>query len=210
MNKLRKYIQRYAFLGGLSILTACASSGPATSFYTLYSDTNIAAVKEETAKISIGIGPIVLPDYLENPSVVTQSNSNKLSVLGYHAWAGSLNEAMSRVLADDVSSALNLDSVWSFPWDNRIRPQYQIRVVVDQFDGKRGGEVSLRVKWTLLNEAGDKLLALRKVEMKKNTGTKSVEDYVATMNALLNELSVTIVNELVEAEVTKNNGAYRF
>lgn len=177
-------------------LAACASSGPATRYYSLFADSSIESVEHSLGNISIGVGPVILPDYIEDPSVVSLTSGQQVRVSGYHAWAGNLKESMTRVLADDISGALKLDAVWGFPWDNRVRPDYQIRVVVEQFDGVRGGQVNLRAKWTLLNKSADKVLSVGSVSLSEASAGSGIDSYVSALNRLLNRLSMTIAEKL--------------
>ncbi|MFL0804079.1 MAG: PqiC family protein [Agarilytica sp.] len=191
------------FSGLLCLVTAvlvgingCASSGPATRFYSLFSERDIAVVEHQLGGVSIGIGPIVLPDYLDNPAVVSVTGSQRVRIAGYHAWAGSLKDSMTRVLADNASQSLALEGVWGFPWDNRTRPDYQVRIVIEQFDGVRGGEAQLRAKWTVLNKKADKILKLGSVSLSETASSDGVDDYVAALNRLLNALSGSIAESL--------------
>ncbi len=181
----------YAGVLVLSILliTSCMSSGPATSYYSLFANKDIAQFGLGANDISIGIGPIVLPEYIENPAVVSLSKTQQVRISGYHAWAGGLKEAMSRVLAQDLSSSLSLDQVWAFPWDNRVRPTYQIRVVFEEFSGIRGSQVYLRAKWTLLNQRGDKILISNMEELSTGSPSDTVSAYVSSLNLLLGQFS---------------------
>lgn len=185
-------------ISALVTLSACTSNGPATSFYSLFSDRSVEPITHTMGSVSIGLGPVVLPDYLDNPAIVSLTEGHKVRVSGYHAWAGSLKESMTRVLADDISAALKLDTVWGFPWDNRVRPDYQLRIVVEQFDGVRGAELSLRAKWTLLNKSADKILAVGSVALSEQANGRGVNAYVAGLNRLLNRMSISIVEELSE------------
>ncbi|MFL0800165.1 MAG: PqiC family protein [Agarilytica sp.] len=179
-------------------INGCASSGPATQFYSLFSERDIAPTEHSLEDVSIGIGPIILPDYLDNPAVVSVTNSQRVRIAGYHAWAGSLKESMTRVLADNMSQSLALEGVWGFPWDNRTRPDYQVRIVIEQFDGVRGGEVQLRAKWTVLNKKADKALKLGALSLSETTNSNDVNDYIAALNRLLNGLSGSIAESLIE------------
>lgn len=177
------------------LTVSCTSSGPATSYYSLFASKSIERVHLNSSEISIGVGPILLPEYLENPAVVSLSRSQIVRVSGYHAWAGDLKDAMSRVIAQEVSTALSADKVWAFPWDNRVRPQYQIRIVFEEFSGIRGGQVSLRAKWSLLNQRGDTVLLFATEQFSSNTSSESVDTYVAELNQLLNQFSLRVAEE---------------
>lgn len=196
MNNLRTLCPRVVVVFAIFGLVACASSGPATQYFSLFADKHIETIDTQLKGVAIGIGPIVLPDYLDNPSVVSTTASSRVRIAGYHAWAGDLKESITRVLADDVSRALNLERVWGFPWDTRVRPEYQIRIMVFQFDGVRGGEMALRAKWMLLNQSADKILAVGNEEFNFQTNSESYSDYVKGLNGLLNQFSFALAKTI--------------
>ena len=188
-------------------VTACSSSGPATTFYSLFPNDDAAettfALPDPSANISLGVGPVILPDFLDNSAIVGLTESNAVKVYGYHAWAGDLNEAIGRVLVENISSHLQVDSIWNFPWDNRVRPDYQLRIVIENLSGIRGEDVELVLKWTLLNKTADTILASDKERLKEKTNGNSVDAYVTTMNSLVNRTSVSI-SEKIAPKLTAN------
>ncbi|MFT5082311.1 MAG: putative lipoprotein YmbA [Lentisphaeria bacterium] len=197
-NNWLRHLFLVSLLGATCLLIGCMSSGPATKHYSLFaaepSAENMHALANK--KISLGIGPIILPEYLQNPAIVSLTPSQQVRVSGYHAWAGDLNEALLRVLAADVSTHLQLDGVWAFPWDNRVRPDYQVRIVVEHFSGIRGQDVVLTAKWTLLNKVGDELLLTGREQLSRTTRSGGVDDYVGAMNVLINEAAYSIAEKL--------------
>lgn len=185
-----------SLLVSMLLLGACSSSGPATRYYSLFPAQSLTASAKVPINISqtasIGVGPVLLPDFLENPSIIGLTDSTQVKVYSYHAWAGDLKESMIRVLAEDLSQQWQWNAVWGFPWDNRVRPDYQLRLVVDNFAGVRGGSVQLSFKWTLLNKKADKILLMGKERLIGATTDDSVENYISVMNQLINDASAAI------------------
>ncbi|MBX2859364.1 MAG: PqiC family protein, partial [Cellvibrionaceae bacterium] len=143
-------IKRSAVIAVLSgICAACISPSPATQYFSLFAIKQVETQRSELPdkSLSFGVGPIVIPEYMDNPSIVSVSDRQQVQVSGEHAWAGDLRAAMGRVLADNLAQYWVLDKVSAFPWDNRARPAYQLRLVFEEFGGRRGGEVHLRVFW---------------------------------------------------------------
>lgn len=196
MNNYRRLFH-IIFIGLIVFfMKGCASSGPATAFYSLFANRSPEKIDFENKKISIGIGPIVLPEYLDNPSIISLTETQRVKILGYHAWAGSFRESINRVLADDISNILNVDAVWSFPWDNRVRPDYQIRIVFDELAGRQGDKVRLSAKWTVLNKKGDTVILVGSKNIERATASGSVDDYVAAINQTLSSLSLSVAKQL--------------
>lgn len=185
-----------------AICVACVSSGPATQYFSLFAIKQAATQGSELAdkSLSFGIGPITLPEYMDNPNIVSLSDRQQVRVSGQYAWAGDLKRAMGRVIADNLSQYWLLDKVSAFPWDNRVRPDYQVHLVFDEFGGQRGGEVRLRVFWRLLNQRGDRVYLAKRAAMSAVTADTTAEAYVAALNDLLNQLSNAValnVNEFL-------------
>ncbi|WP_185233260.1 PqiC family protein [Teredinibacter franksiae] len=183
----------------LMLLTACVSSGPKTQYYTLYTqvqpETHTPLVGD---KLSFGIGPIILPEYLDHPAVVSRTQTQQIRVSGTYAWGGNLKATVGRVLASNLSEYWQQDSVWAFPWDNRARPEYQIRIVFDDFAGVRGGTVSVNARWMLFEQGGKKEIAVGTIQLSGETTDESVEAYVKSLNSLLNAFSVELAKEVAE------------
>ena len=170
----------------VACLVSC-SSGPKTQYYTMYSTPeNLTTLGRQS---TYGIGPIELPVYIDSSSVVTKSDTSRILVLGYHAWAGDLQETVTRVLSESMNTILGSDGFWPFPWDNRIRPDYQIRISIDDFAGVRGESVSLVVRWTLLNQTATEILAKGHESYNHPLQGAEVADYVSGLNQLLIEFA---------------------
>ena len=178
------------------IFVSCSSSGPKTQFYSLFADKAPQVHALDNKSLSIGIGPVELPEYIEHPGIVSVTNSNRVIVSGFNAWAGDLKENISRVLASNLSTAFELDQVWAFPWNNRIKPDYKIRLVFEDFSGLKGGEVNVALRWSLLDQNGKTRLFMRKVHFTSVANSDSYNDYVSALNNALNLVSENIAVEV--------------
>lgn len=184
------------------LICAACSSVPTTQYYTLVADNKINNTdKQSRPKIlgvndSIGIGPLVIPNSLENFSVISTENNNNMVINPYHLWAGNLKANINQVLADNISRSLSVDNVWAFPWDNRNRPKLQARIVFEQFMGERGKSVTLQSKWTLLDDYGKKEIKTEKTVITETLQSTNYLEYVQALNKALNALSLLIANEI--------------
>lgn len=179
-------------------LASCSSSGPATSYYTLLADKNATLVKFNKKMLpSIGVALVGLPGYLDNTSIVSIDNKQKLNVSGYHAWAEPLDEAATRVLASNLRLMLAQD-ISAFPWDMRLRPDWQLRVQLEQFDGSRDDAVSIAANWVLYNVNSKTLVTSGQFSGSQNLAANHYAGYVEGLNQLLNALSVDIAKSLAQ------------
>ena len=188
MNNTRLLI---VLLIGL-VLVGCVSSGPKTQYYSLISGSFSAQNKDTMLEVSLpstGVGPIILPEYLDRTAIVSFTDSNQIRVSGYRAWAGDLKENISRIIASNLSQLWNVDSIVAFPWDNRDRPDRQIRIVFEEFGGILGGKVVLRVRWSIYDTQRAEVIVTDMESLEENTANDSYNAYVAALNKLVNQLS---------------------
>ena len=199
MMKIRT-LARCALVTAAVTLTACSSSGPKTRFYSLFAESHAvqSTLNDENKDISYGIGPVSLPEFLDNPAIVSLTQSNQVRVSGSSAWAGDLDSAIVRVLADNISAKTNLESVWAFPWDSRARPKYQVRIAIEDFSGQLGGEVNLKAKWTMIDQEQSEVVKVGKEVFSVQTESESFDDYVAGLNKLINMFASSLAVKLNE------------
>jgi uncharacterized protein len=188
----------WAFLFVAFLLAGCGST-PTTQFYKLSS---LPSGQQENSAallgmdVAIGVGPVDFPEFLDRPQIVTRKSQNQLEISEFHRWAGSLPQGFSRVLAKNISTLLPTDLVAVYPWDEAFSPTYQVKVEVEQFDGKLGERVFLRVIWSLLGQEGKKELAVRKSFIEEPVPTKDYDGLVAAQSNALATLSREIVEEI--------------
>jgi uncharacterized protein len=140
----------------LLVLAACAGSKP-SSFYILSASSSPGRSERAPVAapgVSIGVGPIKIPDYLDRAQIVTRSTANALQLAEYDRWAEPLDRSLPRLLAENLSSLLPADSVMAFPWPGPAHVDYQVVVEVLQFDGTLGQKVWLEARWTILGDGG--------------------------------------------------------
>ncbi|MFT6390231.1 MAG: putative lipoprotein YmbA [Cellvibrionaceae bacterium] len=189
------------FLIVIVVVSIACSRVPTTRYYTLVSDDSIPNASDNNSDdsgFSIGIGPLVIPNSLENFSVISIENNNNMIINLYYLWAGNLKSNINQVVADNISRALNIDSVWAFPWDNRNRPKIQIRIVFEQFMGELGKSVTVQAKWTMLADYGKKEIKTEKTVITESLSSSDYLSYVQALNIALNKLSLIIAAKLSE------------
>jgi len=174
------------------------STGPPTRLYVLTSLSRAASVPPATGRreISIGIGPVELPQYVNRPQIVTGQQSSELQSAASAQWAESLQDGFTRVLAENLSLLLATDRVAIFPWKT-FTPEYQVVVEVTHFLGQTGAEVSLVALWSILNKDGREALVSKKSSFRESTGSSEYEALAAAMSRTVAALSRDIATALL-------------
>lgn len=129
-------------------LTACGSSD---EFYRLSASTPAAVGR--TSGLSVTVGPVSLPGYIDRPEVVFQSGPNEFKLPSNARWIGSLQENISRVLAANLGQELHSNQVHS-SLEPGFASQHRIAIEIRQFHGISGQDAILDLSWRIENAAG--------------------------------------------------------
>ena len=81
------------------LLNGCASTGP-TRFYLLSPiGGDHAGGCPDGRTLSLGVGPIEVPRYLDRPQIMTRTGPNEMALAEFDLWAEPLKEGIPRILA---------------------------------------------------------------------------------------------------------------
>lgn len=147
----------FAWLGA-----GCAQQSQPSSFYVLSyeeSDAQSGSVTTMRDGLSLGIGPVELPQYLDRPQIVTRANDNQLTLEEFDRWGGRLKENFTAVLAEVLSDELSTDRIQVHPWSTPSRVQYQVVVQVTNFDTNLNGRSILHARWSIVEVGPQRVLA---------------------------------------------------
>jgi uncharacterized protein len=146
-------------LAALLLLSACTAATP-TRFFTLSSLLAAPgeAASDTSPELSVGVGPVTLPEYLNRPQLVTRDGSNRVAISDFDNWIEPLQGMFARTFAENLSLLLATDAVLTVPQRRPFRPDYQVGVDVTRFDADTSGNAVLDARWWLLDARGDQVL----------------------------------------------------
>jgi len=189
----------------LGLSAGCAGS-PSSRFYTLTSLKSSGAKTDSTSAEQgpiVAIGPVVIPDYLYRPQIVTRSDGNEIRLNETERWAGSLQEDVSRVLVENLSILLAGDHVVVLRWEQAVLYhfpiKYRIGVEFVRFEGTVGGTVDLRTRYTVYGRDGKEMLSIRESTIREPVGGPDYEALTAAMSR-----SVAAVSKEITAALRAN------
>jgi uncharacterized protein len=196
----------FIFLGRKSILclllfmlVGCASSPP-SRFYLLSPLQNGSEVQPAAGVpcISIGIGPVKLPEYTNRPQIITRTSQNELSRAQFDLWAEPLSNTFSRVIAENLTRLLCTESVHLFPWIPSIKPDYIVRAEVMEFTGDLDTKAYLQVQWSIWGTAEKKEIVRRRSTYNEAVQDPTYHSLVQAYSNMVGQLSRDIA-EAIEA-----------
>jgi hypothetical protein len=181
------------------LLAGCGSSPPPVEFYTLNSISGMtqqANSADADQNISIGIGPVEIPEILDRPQIVTRTGPNKLELDEFHRWAGPLKAGFAQVLAENISLLLGTDRVAVYPWEVDFKPHYRIAVDIRYFEGQLGENVVLDVVWRVSGQESQKIQAAKASVINEALSAADYEALVAAKSQAIAQLSREIAQEI--------------
>lgn len=177
-------------------LWGCVNTQP-THFYLLRamdSSTNSVMVETKKSGVSLGLGPISFPKYLDRPHIVTRISSHEIDLAEFHKWAEPLKENVANVLDENLSALLSTDRIVQYPWQRSNLPDYQLSLDVIQLDGQKNQEAMLKVRWTLVADDGKRLLQKKTSQFSEILRGSEYEDLVEAMSRMLASFSQEIAD----------------
>ena len=165
------------------ILTGCAS--PSRSFYVLTAD----GPAPSGGGTGIGVGPVVLAEYIDRPNLVLQDAPNRLAVAEDHRWAGDLAASVARVTATNLGRRLHTGNVRTYPWQHDDEIGHQVTLDIRQLHGGADGYAVIEAGWRVYALPERRLKASRTFVAREQLAADGYQAMVAAQSKLLARLA---------------------
>jgi uncharacterized protein len=182
-------------------LAGCADTPP-TRFYTLSSlaDAPGGTPPANLPELTVGVGPVTLPPYLDRPQLVTRAGGNRMVLADFDSWVEPLQGMFARVLGENLALLLGTDDVLTLPQRRDFILDRQVEVDVTRFDVDTSGNAVLDARWWVLDQDGEKVLRSGRSTISEPA---NADDYTAAAGALsdaLGAMSQEIAHAIVDQE----------
>ncbi len=177
-------------------LGGCGGGSAPTRFYVLAAAPGVTARSAAAgAGVSLGIGPVTLPGYLDRPQIVTRAAPESLELAEFDRWGEPLRDNVARVLAEDLAGMIPTEHVAVFPWRQSRDVEYRLPVEILRFERQPSGEVALVARWRVIDRDG-KERALRTSSLAEPAGGGGYAGVASAMSRLLAKLAEEIATEI--------------
>jgi len=179
----------------LPLLAGCGKSAP-THFYSLNTaPTPPSGTAPAGPCLSLGIGPVDFPGYLDRSQVVTRIGQNQMHVADFEQWIESPHDNFQRTLATNLSSLVCAKPLVTYPWPVGGHPERQVVIQVAQFDGILGQEAVLRVSWSVLDGEA-KQLTWRATDYREPVAGPDYPSLAAAQSRLVEKFAKDVADSL--------------
>lgn len=156
--------------------------------------------------MTVLVGPITLPRYLDRPQIVTRPSANQLELAEYDRWGGRLDDNFARVLAQNLGVHLNTSRIAAFPREQRSPEAFQVSVDVSRFEQVGSlGQVELDAQWSVYppDRRGTPLIGTSRI--KTPVVGNGFPATAAAMSAAIDKLAQEIATGARKLPQTKAN-----
>jgi uncharacterized lipoprotein YmbA len=175
----------------LPLLFACllaVGCGGGTTFYMLSADGPLPSGGGR----SIGVGPVVLAEYINRPNLVLQESEHSLAVASDHRWAGELANGVSRVMAANLGRRLGTGNVQVYPWQRDSEITQQVVIDIRQLHGGADGNAILEASYRIYDLPARTLRVSKTFNAKEPLEKDGYEPLVAAESRLLSRMADAI------------------
>jgi hypothetical protein len=146
-----------------ALLAAGCASTPPSTFFVLTPIPEAAGRGGDISGggLSVGIGPVVFPQFLDRPQLVTRDGSNRLDVDEFNRWGGAVQDDFLRVWGENLAHLLGTSRIIVFPSETRMPIDFRITAEVVSFEGMPNQEALLKVRWAVMDHYLERALAVR-------------------------------------------------
>jgi len=174
----------------------CGGNSSPTRYYMLSTTVAGGAAQHDANCVSIGVGPVKIPEYLNRTQIITRTNPNELELAYFDLWAEPISDAVPRVLAEDISRLLCTREVVLFPWRISHTPDLRVEVEVIKMDGVPGKSADLEAWWSVVSSADKKIRASKRSTYSEPVAAAGYSGLVSAQSRALENLSRDIAGTI--------------
>jgi uncharacterized lipoprotein YmbA len=199
IERLRRFGGECLLFSLLLWLAACAAPSQPARFYRLQSSAPPMTMPQAQVPAQslplVGVGPVRLATYLDQPRIVERAGPHRLRLHEFDRWAGTLQENIAQVVSETIQRKLVMAQVVAYPWHSSLRPAYEVTLSIERFE-RDGERLVLDARWTLVAQPQGLVVGLGQRQFETPVAGKDMEATVSAASAALELLGHGIATEL--------------
>ncbi len=144
----------------------------------------------------VGLGPVTLPGYLDQTSVVLRIDEERVTLVPGARWASPLPQQFGRALGLRLMDELGATDVVAFPWWPDRRIDVAVALTVVAFEVDTGGLARLDALWKLTGQKGTPTLGEGQVRVREPVESGGTGAAVAALDRALARLAAAIADDV--------------
>jgi uncharacterized lipoprotein YmbA len=198
-------LRRFAFLA-LLVASACrilpAPRPEPVAFYTLGFPVPEARGLGARSLV-VGLGPIKLPGYLDQTSLVRRLDNEQIALIPNARWASPLPKQFERALALRLMDALGARDVVLFPWWPGQRIDVAVELTVLGFETDAAGMARLDAFWTVTRGRSNSTVGQGQAQVREAVEGEGPAAGVAALDRALARLAAAMADDVRRAPAAR-------
>jgi uncharacterized lipoprotein YmbA len=162
-----------------------------TRFYVLAAS---ADSPRPPGSLAIGLGPIVMPGYLQHPGLATRVGT-EVRYADVDRWAEPLPTLFARTLGQDLAALVEARIV-PYPWSRAAPLDLVVRVDVTSFEADAGGNARLNACWSIRGSRGTTVCRDDCSSIVEPVDERGAQTQVAALSGALGELARRVASAI--------------
>ena len=172
-------------------------ANPAIPFFTVAPTVIEAPAYPELADVSVGLVPLILPEYLDRPQIVTRSSPTKLELAELERWVESPDSMLTRTLTQNLSNLTGSDMILVLPQRRETSFDHYLEVELLRFDTGPDGMV-LDGRWSLYDGRSEQVQATNRSVINVPVSDQNLDRFDAIVQAM-SDAFAQLSNEVAAA-----------
>ncbi len=178
--------RRFLALAVVAVTGCFGPQADPTRFFVLAPVAPPSGAPVAAAPPILGLGPVTLPDFLDQTGVVTRLSEHEIQISQGVRWAERLGTMVTRVLAINLSVRTDGRETVLWPWPTDRHPSIIASVDFTRFALTADGTASLRAQWRVTRD-GQVRTGLAAID--EPAADTTMDGRVAALNRTLARLS---------------------
>lgn len=191
---MKRYIKKLLPVLMALTLNACVGGGtsPVANFYLLEPIAENPDVASQ--RISIGLYPVRVPNYVDRPQIVTATAKNAYRLNEFQRWAEPLDQNITRVLAANLTQLVPADVLLMNVSSLAKQANLHLAVNILEFHVDPEGQAVLTAQWSI--SKGNAMLSNQQNSYRFEASSSDYPLMVVGLNKCLNRLNRDIAQTL--------------
>jgi hypothetical protein len=158
--------------------------------------------------VIVAVGPIGIPEYQDRPQIVTTDKDGMLKFAQFDRWGESLDSALARLIADNLTVMLPAASFQIFPCNFTIPLTYRVIVDVIKLDSRLDKDMLLVCQWSIIDAKNRQMVLTKRSEFRQPVNPHNYSGLTGALSAacasLSNEIAATLAELSKQPKVKKD------
>ena len=147
-----------------------------------------------SAGIRIGLDPVEVPQYLNQPQIVTHLDRAEYQLDEFNRWMEPLSNNLTRVIAENLSTLLQAEAIDILYMSRPVKTRYAMNIQILRMDGKLGESAYLIARWSFFDNSDNTLMDTQRFVFREKVEEETYQALLQAQNRMVETLNRNIAD----------------